>query len=465
MALILQHALKSTDTRGLKVLYNPGIVRFVFTRKFYLLMAFGLVPLSLSWSVPALRWIVLAFDAAVLVGAFWDFFASRGIANELAVTRRFGKRFAIGDPTRVTVRVENPTTRDLDIRIKDEYPDALRLDDPREAEFTVRAQTFADFEYDLTPPRRGRYEFGNVAARFRSRLGLVWCQTDFAIPQSIKVYPNMRRAREIELKALGAQSYLAIQRKSVRRGEGREFESMRDYVRGDEMRHLSWTATARRSKLITRQYQIERDQTIIIAIDGGRLMTGRINDETKFDTAIHASLALMSAAARGGDNCGLMVFGRRVRKFLPPKKGIEHIDAVLEALHDLEPEMIEPSYARAFQFIASNTKKRAFVIILTDLVDKESSRELINSLKLLRPRHLPLVVTIGDRDLNATVSDVPGDLKDVFVQSAAEEILRQREAALRHVEALGGLAIDVTTNTLAPRLLETYLRVKERGML
>ncbi|MBK8809877.1 MAG: DUF58 domain-containing protein [Acidobacteria bacterium] len=440
-------------------------MRFVFTRKFYLLLAFGLVPLSLSWSVPVLRWIVVGFDAAIIVVTLIDYFTSRRLADEIVVNRSFAKRFAIGDPTRVTLRIENPTPRDLDLRIKDEYPDAMRLGGPREAEFKVAAHTSAEFSYDLTPPNRGRYEFGKLAARIRSRLGMVWCQTEFDISQAVKVYPNMRRAREIELKALGAQSYLAIQRKSVRRGEGREFESMRDYVRGDEMRHLSWTATARRSKLITRQYQIERDQTIIVAIDGGRLMTGRINDETKFDTAIHASLALMSAAARGGDNCGLMVFGRRVKKFLPPKKGIEHIDAVLEALHDLEPELIEPSYARAFQFIASNTKKRAFVIILTDLVDKESSRELINSLSLLRPRHLPLVVTIGDRDLNATVSEVPNDLKEVFVQSAAQEIIHQREAALRYVETLGGLALDVTANTLAPRLLETYLRVKERGLL
>ncbi len=440
-------------------------MRFIFTRKFYLLLAFGLVPLSLSWSVPVLRWLVLAFDALLLIGALADYFTSRKRSSGLVVGRRFDKRFAIGDPTRVTLEIENPTGRDFDLRIKDEYPDAMQLGETREAEFTVAAQTSAEFFYDLTPPNRGRYEFGKLAVRFRSRLGLVWCQTEFDLTQTVKVYPNMRRAKEIELKALGAQSYLAIQRKSVRRGDGREFESMRDYVRGDEMRHLSWTATARRSKLITRQYQIERDQTIVIAIDGGRLMTGRINNETKFDTAIHASLALMSAAARGGDNCGLMVFGRRVRKFLPPKKGIEHIDAVLEALHDLEPEMIEPSYARAFQFISSNLKKRAFVIILTDLVDKESSRELINSLRLLRPRHLPLVATIGDRDLNATVSEIPKDLKDVFVQSAAEEIIHQRESALRLVETLGGLALDVTTNTLAPRLLETYLRVKERGLL
>jgi uncharacterized protein (DUF58 family) len=283
--------------------------------------------------------------------------------------------------------------------------------------------------------------------------------------ETVKVYPNMRRAREMALKALGAVSFLAVQRKAVLRGEGRDFESMRDYVRGDELRHISGSATARRSKLTTRQYQIERDQTILIALDAGRLMTGRIGDETKFDTAIHASLALLAAAARGGDNCGLLVFGRRVRKFLPPRKGVGHVDAVLEALHDLEPELIEPSYARAFQFIASNSKKRAFVVILTDLVDKESSKELITSLKLLRPRHLPLVVTIGDRDLNRTVSEKPLEIKDVFTQSAAEEIIHQRESALRLVETLGGLALDVTTNSLAPKLLETYLKVKERGLL
>jgi len=265
--------------------------------------------------------------------------------------------------------------------------------------------------------------------------------------------------------ALGARSLVASHRKSSWRGEGREFESLRDYVRGDELRHISWTATARRGKPTTRQYQIERDQTILIALDAGRLMTGRIENETKLDTAIHAALSLMSAAARGGDNSGLLVFGRRVKTYIPPKRGHEHIDAVLEALYAVEPEMIEPSYARAFQFVASNCKRRALVVVLTDLVDEEGSQQLLSSLKLLRPRHLPLVVTIGDRDLKAVVRTEPSNIKDVFTQSVAEEIIFRREAALRFVEAQGGLALDVTASTLVPRLLETYLKVKEQGRL
>lgn len=438
---------------------------FVFSRRFYILLALGLIPLSLSWNFPVLRSIVLIFDITLILLALVDWFISRKLPEELILNRQFTKRFAIGDETEVRLHLENKTARDFTLILKDEYPPELKLNGEREEKFTIEAQTVAEMIYGLTPPKRGKYQFGQTAVRFLSRFGLVWCQTNLGNAQSIKVYPNMRRAREAELKALGASSYLAVQRKAVRRGEGREFESMRDYVRGDELRHISWTATARRSKLITRQYQIERDQTILIAIDAGRLMTGRIEDETKFDKAIHASLALMSMAARGGDNAGILVFGRKVKKYLPPKRGVEHFDAVLEALHDLEPELIEPSYTRAFQFISANLKKRALVVILTDLVDKESSKELLHSLKLLRPRHLPLVTTIGDRDLNLVVSKVPDDLREVFTQSAAEEIIYQRDSALRMVETQGGLALDVNSSNLAPRLLETYLKVKERGLL
>jgi len=173
----------------------------------------------------------------------------------------------------------------------------------------------------------------------------------------------------------------------------------------------------------------------------------------------------MSAAARAGDNAGLLVFGRKIKAFLPPKRGAEHLDAALEALYAIEPEMIEPSYSRAFEFISANSRRRALVVVITDLVDEEGSRELLSSLKLLRPRHLPLVVTIADRDLKAVVREPPENVREMFTQSVAEEIIHLREAALRLVESQGGLALDVTAAVLAPKLLETYLRVKERGLL
>ena len=200
-------------------------------------------------------------------------------------------------------------------------------------------------------------------------------------------------------------------------------------------------------------------------MDAGRLMTARIEQETKLDSAVHASLALISAAARAGDNAGLLVFGRKIKSYLPPGRGRDHLESALEALYAVEPEMIEPSYSQTFEFISANSKRRSLVVLLTDLVDEEGSKELLNSLHLLRPRHLPLVVTIADRDLKAVVREVPTSSKELFTQSVAEEIIYHREAALRLVESLGGLALDVTAAALAPALLETYLRVKERGLL
>ncbi len=439
-------------------------MKFVFTRLFYVLLAIGFIPLSLSWGRPVLRWATFAFDAVLLLAALIDARASVWPAGVL-VEREFGSRFAVGAETEVRLRVINNTPRAMKLMIKDEYPPQMRLAGTREGRLNVEAQTSSALVYELTPPRRGRFEFGQIAVRYLSRLGLVWRDERVGQSVAVKVYPNMRRAREAELKALGARSLVAAHRKSSWRGEGREFESLRDYVRGDELRHISWSATARRGKLVTRQYQIERDQTILIAIDAGRLMTARIEQETKLDSAVHATLALMSAAARGGDNAGIVVFGRRIKTYLPPKRGSEHMDAALEALHAVEPEMIEPSYARAFEFIAANCKRRSLVVLLTDLVDEEGSKDLLTSLKLLRPRHLPLVVTIGDRDLKAAVRDVPESVPDLFTQSVAEEIIHQREAALRLVEAQGGLALDVNAAALAPALLEKYLQVKERGLL
>ncbi len=439
-------------------------MRFVFTRLFYLLAAFALIPLLLSGAYPWLRWVALGYNVLLLGAAFAESRFCR-LPKGLVISREFVGRFAMGAETEVRIHIQNASNRSVSLLLKDEYPPQMALNGLREARADVDAQSTATLIYGVKPPKRGRFEFGQTALRFRSRFRLIWCQMNVTEPATVKVYPNMRRAREAELKALGARSVVSSHRKTSWRGEGREFESLRDYVRGDELRHISWSATARRGKLTTRQYQIERDQTVLIALDAGRLMTARIENETKLDSAVHATLALLSAANRAGDNAGLVVFGRGIKSYLPPGRGRDHLESALEALYAVEPEMIEPSYPHAFEFISANSKRRSLVVVLTDLVDEEGSKELLSSLHLLRPRHLPLVVTIADRDLKAVVQQTPSSVKELFTQSVSEEIIYHREAALRMVESIGGLALDVTAAALAPALLETYLRVKERGLL
>ena len=261
-------------------------------------------------------------------------------------------------------------------------------------------------------------------------------------------------------------------RRTRLRGQGREFESLRDYVRGDELRHISWTTTARRGRMTTRQYQTERNQSIVVMLDAGRLMTSRPASETthlaqltKLDHAINATLAIAYVAASGGDNIGLLVFNRQVASYLPPQRGNAQLNAMIEALYNVKPQMAEPSYARAFQYLANNCKRRSLVVILTDLVDGEASAELLSYTATLLPRHLPLIVTIGDNDLRALVTQPPADISAVYQQSVAEELLQQREEALARITELGGLALDVPAGQLSLQLVNQYLAVKERGLL
>ncbi|HEX8097580.1 MAG TPA: hypothetical protein VF507_06070, partial [Pyrinomonadaceae bacterium] len=209
-------------------------MHFVFTRLFYVLLAAGFVPLSLSWGRPGLRWVTLTYDVMLLVAAVIDARRSAWPAG-VKVEREFGGRFAVGGATEVRVSVSNHTPRALTLIVKDEYPPEMRLSGLREGRMRVEGQNSAALVYGLTPPRRGLFQFGQVAVRYLSRLGLAWREAKLGEPVSVKVYPNMRRAREAELKALGARSLVASHRKTSWRGEGREFESMRDYVQGDEL--------------------------------------------------------------------------------------------------------------------------------------------------------------------------------------------------------------------------------------
>jgi uncharacterized protein (DUF58 family) len=294
---------------------------------------------------------------------------------------------------------------------------------------------------------------------------LIIKQVRIPAAEQVKVYPNINEARRHELSARRNRQLLSGSRKTRMRGQGREFESLREYVRGDELRHVSWTATARRGRLIARQYQVERNQSIVVMIDAGRLMTSRIEHLSKLDHAINAALSIGYVATSGGDNVGLLVFNRQVISYLPPQRGHAQLLAMTEALYNVNAQMIEPSYARAFQYLSQNCKKRSLVVILTDLVDRDASAELLAYTAALLPRHLPLIVTIGDNDLRALVAQFPEGAPDVYRQSVAEELLQQREEALGRITDLGGLALDTPAGQLSLQLVNKYLEVKERGLL
>ncbi len=444
----------------------------LFTRRFFIHFALAAVPLLALWTsfgtLSSVTWGLVIYDILLLAAAFIDYRRAAKI-SEFEVRRHLPRRFMIGEENEVQIHISHHAAGRVTLTIRDEYPPELELRGERSLVVIpkrhIAREALGAVKYKLYAASRGDYSFGDIVMRWQAPWGLVIRQARIGASERVKVYPNINEARRHELSAQRNRQILTGMRRTRLRGQGREFESLRDYVRGDEMRYISWTTTARRGRLITKQYQIERNQSIVVMLDAGRLMTSRIEHLSKLDHAINAALAIGYVATRGGDNVGLLVFNRQVVNYLPPQRGHAQLLAMTEALYNVKAQMIEPSYARAFQYLSQYCKKRSLVVILTDLVDRDASAELLAYTASLLPRHLPLIVTIGDNDLRALVAQEPKVAADVFRQSVAEELLQHREEALGRITELGGLALDVPAGQLSFQLVNKYLEVKERGLL
>ncbi len=438
----------------------------IFTRRFFSLLAIGIGLPLLTWPWAGSQWLLFGWNALLFLLAWLDYKQAEDI-SQFEIVRHIPKRFIIGAANEVNIEILARLSRKITFQLKDEYPPDLALRGERLLQFSIphKSRMPVKLFYKLFAAARGDYHFGDILLRWPAPLGLVLKQIRIPAAQSVKVYPDLSGTRQQELLAQRNRLLQIGIRRTRLKGQGREFESLRDYVRGDALRHISWTATARRGKLVTRQYQAERNQNIVVLIDAGRLMTSRIENLSKLDHAINAALAVGFVAERGHDNVGLLAFTREVVTYLPPKQGNAQINAMQEALYNLKPQMIEPSYGRAFQYFSKHCKRRTLAIILTDLIDREASAELLAYTATLLPRHLPLIVTIGDNDLRALTAELPHKVGDVYRQSVAEELLQQREEALARITELGGLVLDVPAGQLSFQLVNKYLEVKARGLL
>lgn len=438
-------------------------MNFVFATRFFWLLALGLLPLSFSWLTPSLVDVTIGYNLLLFLAAWFDGVQTGRLMN-WQVERHVHHHLSLDAKNTVTLRIWNRSIRPETIQLEDEYPPEM---DASQKRFlcSIGPTQVMTLSYTLRPTKRGDFRFGKTVCRLLGPYKLVWRQFTFGAGQSVRVYPNFRQARHLELYAHRHRQMLMGQKRQRFRGHGREFESLRDFVTGDEIRHIAWTATARRGRLITRQYQIERNQNLMIMLDTGRLMKAQIDRLSKLDHAINAALALAYVGLSGGDNVGLLIFDRHVRAYVPPQHRPRQLNILLETLYNVEAKLVESGYAQAFQYFTARNKKRSLVVILTDIIDRESSDQLLAYTSLLTAHHLPLLVTISDVDLHQMVQQIPAKLADVYQQAVAEELLRQRRQALAHLSHHGGLILDVPVGNLAVELVNQYLEVKEEGLL
>ena len=480
--------------------------------------------LGAAWWVAAavigeFRIVALLYNLVLLLIAALDFVLSPH-PRLFEIEREVETKMNLGTPNLVTLRAKSRAPRAVKLTLRDEPPptwpvlldaNAARealpeailpgMEAPPIARVTLNlpamrgvVPTQDSSTYHVTPTRRGDFHFGELSARYSTALGLWHRQFRRTAPLGVRVYPDTSEVRRYELRLRqGRLRDLGLH--LIRfRGRGTEFESLRDYSRDDEFKNINWKASARRGRLIATDYEIERDQTVIIALDCGRMMTAmavireaesrrqdaeRHFDQntsadsrmltatslSKLDCAINATVLLAHVSASMGDAVGLLIFSDTVLKWLPPRKGKRQTGAIIEALYAAQPSLVEPDYAAAYEHLMARKIRRALVVTFTDLIDPDASRELLSASGALRRHHHPLCVTINNRDVMDLAAVVPQDAGQLYDKAMAQKMLRQRTGALEALRHYGVGILDVEASQLTVATVNRYLDLKSRGAL
>jgi uncharacterized protein (DUF58 family) len=407
---------------------------------------------------------IVALDVAIGLAALADLASLIG-SGKFRVERRCGTVASLGEPMEVELTIENLGRAGRLLRARDDVPEAF-VAEP--AEFLVRVppRGRATLRYTATPRRRGTYALGRVDALVSSRLGLWRRAVAWPAATGVRVYPDIRQiARYTVLARRDRLSTLGV-RRSRRLGTDNEFERLRDYIEGDEPRHMDWRATARRRKLTVRAHQVNQSQRLIFLIDCGRMMAGDTGGGlSPLDHAFNAMLMLAHVALIRGDQVGLLAFSDRIRAYVPPGGGPRRIGRMVHAVHNVFPELVEPRYDHAFVELEKRCRKRSLVVLVTNLFDDVNAEIVGDHLGNAVGRHLPLGVFLRDPDIFALADRAPDHGPDLYRGAAAAALLSWRERALAGLRLRGVLTLDVFPDEMTAPLINQYLQIKARHLL
>ncbi len=385
----------------------------------------------------------------------------------VTVLRQPLSRLSIGRDNPVTVTVAG---RSGDrVQIRDGFPADFQVSHSQ-LEVVLENIASQDLIYTVKPFARGEYHWQDLQIRQIGQWGLAWRFWKVAAKETIAVYPDLLLLRSLSIK-LALQSTGTMESRR-RLGIGTEFSELREYNAGDDLRLVDWKATARRSRPMVRVLEPEHEQTLIILLDRGRLMTAKIQGMTRFDFGMNAALGLALAGISRGDRVGIGVFDRKMHTWIPPERGQHQMAKFIERLTPIQPELLEPDYVNAVTTVVQQQIRRALVVVITDIVDAVASAELLLALARLRPRYLPFCVTLRDPDVDrlahtATALAASPDkaIAASYSRAVALDLIAQREFAFASLKQKGVLVLDAPANQVGEELVNRYLMLKLKNQL
>ena len=437
-------------------------IRFAPRRR----LALAIAGASFLWLIPGRTGTTVTAGALGLIGllaaADAALLPSR---RSLALTRTLPETVGIGDTVDGSYAIASAWPRAIVAELRDRFS-PLVSGGVGAASVEVAPFARRELAIEATGVTRGRAVLGPVGVRVRTRLGLVAVRFLFEGDDALLVVPSLSGVRRFRMLAMQHRLETAGVRSLRRRGEGLSFANLREYAIGDDPRRIDWKATARRARLITREYTVERSQTVITLVDAGRSMTQLASDRSRFEHAISSALILTDIAANAGDRVGALVFDDEIRAWVQPRPGRAALQSIRDAFIPLMPTTREPDYAAAFRFLAAHQRKRALIVFITDVIDPRASQALIAHVSRSAARHLAVVVALrNDAIFAAALPRAAGGPDRLFESAAAEELILAREAALQGMRRAGVSVIDVSPHSMTADVVNRYLELKSRGAL
>lgn len=434
-----------------------ALISVLPTRRLVMLVV-ALAPLWLVSDVAAIIALALLAVAVIadilLLPAKWQLTAERIVPSNVG----------LGDRERGEYRVRSTASRTLRFTLFDALPAVVESPEPRGGSHTISAGGESSLPFTFIARERGEWALGPVVLRIEGVLTLVQRSFRYEPVDSMLVTPSLAGVRQLRLLAIQHRLRDAGIRAIRKRGDGSSFASLREYAVGDDPRHVDWKATARRQKLMTREYTVEQGQTVMIAVDAGRMMTQLAGGVPRFEYALSAATLLASVAVQGGDQVGLLLFDDELRAFVPPARGDKALRGIRRALIPARATLTEPDYATAFRTLATKHRKRSLIVLFTDVIDPRSSQAVIAHTVRSAMRHMLVVVALRNDELvSAAIPTEHSSPSDLYASVAAEELLGARNEAIIRMRRAGVSVLDVSPKRLASAVVNHYLELKARG--
>jgi uncharacterized protein (DUF58 family) len=423
------------------------------------LAAASLLVLVVPWA-----WLpLLAADLLLAAVALLDLLLTPGPAA-LEVTRLAADRLSVLQESPVVLHVRNHSGAALWVRVRDTVPESFHtLTEELGGQAPAGGET--RLEYTVVPRTRGRHTWGAIHLRYESLLGLWLRGARLPAEGATDVSPALASLERYHLLARSNRLDVLGIRQVRWRGGSSEFESLRDYAFGDDVRQLDWKATARRGKLIVRNEQAERNQTVLLLVDCGRLMNVEVGGQSKLDHAVTTALILSHVALSRGDRVGLCTFSHQVHDWLAPRGHLSQNRLITQALYDLKGDFTESDHARCLKLVAGRHPKRSLLVVLTDFVDATTAADMIAHLRLASRRHLVLFAALKDPFLEQAARRDPLTSLEGFRKAAAVDLLHERREVLEGIRQMGGHVIDAEPAGVTPPVINGYLEIMLRGLL